>query len=119
MEGKRKDETFVIRYDALVCPKCGFKTVPRQKAADFALRIADAYRKAHGLLTGLEIKALRVKLGMTQRQFNEFLGIREGSVKRWELGEIQDPAMNRLMLLAVADEKRMEKTEHDREYILK
>jgi transcriptional regulator with XRE-family HTH domain len=54
----------------------------------------------------MEIRDLRTKLGMTQRQFAAFLPVGIASVKRWELGEIQDPAMNRLMVLAVAEEER-------------
>jgi hypothetical protein len=46
---------------------------------------------------------------MTQRQFADFLPVGIASVKRWEVGEIQDPAMNRLMLLAVAEEERKRK----------
>jgi putative zinc finger/helix-turn-helix YgiT family protein len=104
--GSRKGESFTIETEALVCPECGFKTVPREGATQFAIRVADAYREAHGLLTSLEIKAMRKRLGMIQAQFNRFLHVGEASVKRWELGEIQSPAMNQLMLLAVAEEER-------------
>jgi putative zinc finger/helix-turn-helix YgiT family protein len=107
--GTRKGEPYTVRMEALVCPKCGFKTVSRENAAQFALQTADAYRKRHGLLTSMEIRDLRTKLGMTQLQFAEFLPVGIASVKRWELGEIQDPAMNRLMLLAVAEEERKRK----------
>ena len=103
IEGTRRGESFIIRSEALVCPKCGFKTVPREKAADFSLRVANAYRKAHGLLTSLEIKDLRSRLQMSQKQFADFLQVGVASVKRWEVGEIQDAAMNRLMILAVAE----------------
>ena len=101
--GSRKGESFTIDMDALVCPKCGFKTVPRERAAQFSLRTANAYRKAHGLLTSLEIKDLRLVLGMTQKQFTDFLQAGEASVKRSELGEIQSRAMDRLMRLAAAE----------------
>lgn len=46
--GSRKGESFKIRMDALVCPKCDFTTVPRERAAQFALKTANAYRQAHG-----------------------------------------------------------------------
>ena len=106
LAGSRKGESFAIEMEALVCPKCGFKTVPQERAAEFALRTADAYREAHKLLTRTEIRDMRRRLGMTQVQFTKFLDVGEASVKRWELGEIQSPAMNRLMLLAVAEEER-------------
>lgn len=107
--GTRKGEPYTVRMEALVCPKCAFKTVSREHAAEFALRTANAYRERHGLLTSRGIRDLRAKLGMTQRQFADFLPVGIASVKRWEVGEIQDPAMNRLMLLAVAEEERKRK----------
>jgi putative zinc finger/helix-turn-helix YgiT family protein len=112
LTGSRKGESFTVDMEALVCPKCAFKTVPRERAAQFALRTANAYRKAHGLLTSLEIKDLRGRLRMTQKQFNEFLHVGEASVKRWELGEIQSPAMDRLIRLSVAEEERYHRPEY-------
>lgn len=103
LTGSRKGESFTVQMDALVCPKCQFKTVSRERAAQFSLRIANAYRKTHGLLTSLEIRDRRARLKMTQKQFTDFLGVGDVSVKRWELGEIQSPAMDRLIRLAVAE----------------
>jgi HTH-type transcriptional regulator/antitoxin MqsA len=105
LKGSRKGESFTVEMDALVCPNCGFKTVPRERAAQFALRIANAYRNAHGLLTSMEIKDLRARLCMTQKQFTDFLGAGQASVKRWELGEIQSKAMDRLMRLSAAEKQ--------------
>jgi DNA-binding transcriptional regulator YiaG len=36
---------------------------------------------------------------MSQRQFASYLGVGVASIKRWELGQIQDEAMNNLMVL--------------------
>jgi transcriptional regulator with XRE-family HTH domain len=36
---------------------------------------------------------------MSQRQFATYLGVGVASIKRWELGQIQDEAMNNLMVL--------------------
>ena len=66
---------------------------------EYALRISDAYRAKHGLLTSDEIKKRRTALGMTQEEFAAFLGVGPASVKRWELGKVQHNAMNRLMVL--------------------
>ncbi len=67
--------------------------------AGFALRVADAYRQKHKLLTSSQIKDRRLDLGMSQQQFASYLGVRSSSVKRWELGYIQDKAMNDLIFL--------------------
>lgn len=97
--GTTHGESVPIISDALVCSNCGFKTVPSGKMGEFALRVADAYRVRHGLLTSSQIKERRLDLGMSQQQFASYLGVGSSSVKRWELGYIQDKAMNDLMLL--------------------
>jgi putative zinc finger/helix-turn-helix YgiT family protein len=104
--GSRKGESFPVDVEALVCPKCDFTTVPRERAADFALRVANAYRKKHGLLTSLDLKDIRAQLRMTQKQFyGKFVPVGEASGKRWELGEIQSRAMDRLIRYEVAHRK--------------
>lgn len=110
--GRRKGESFTIRITTLACPNCGFKTIPKDLMGEFALCTADAYREAHGLLTSQEIKDIRAKLNLTQQEFADFLHVGVASVKRWELGEIQDAAMNRLIVLSVeALERELEAQE--------
>ena len=48
LTGKTHGESFTIQSEALVCPMCGFKTVPTERMGEFALRIADAWREKHG-----------------------------------------------------------------------
>jgi putative zinc finger/helix-turn-helix YgiT family protein len=88
-----------VNTEALVCVNCGFKTVRTEHMGEFALRVADAYRVQHGLLTSSEIRDRRLNLGMSQQQFANYLGVGVASVKRWELGQVQDEAMNTLMVL--------------------
>ena len=80
----RKGESFTVRMEALVCPKCTPATVPAERAGQLALRTANAYRQAHGLLTSMEIRDLRAVLRMNQKQFVNFLHVGVASVKRWE-----------------------------------
>lgn len=105
LTGSRKGESFTVEMDALVCPQCDFKTVPKNRAAQFALRIANAYRKNHGLLTSLDLRDMRASLCMTQKAFYDFVGVGEASGKRWELGEVQSRAMDRLIRLAFAEKQ--------------
>jgi len=99
LTGATHGERFDIITDALCCPNCGFKTIPTETMGQFALRVADAYRQKHGLLTSSQIKDRRLDLGMSQQQFASYLGVGSSSIKRWELGSIQDKAMNDLILL--------------------
>jgi len=99
LKGRVRGEIFTIASDALVCPKCGFSTIPKEKMGEFSARVADAYRQKHGLLTSGQIKDCRADLGMTQQQFANYIGVGVASVKRWELGQLQDEAMNELIML--------------------
>jgi transcriptional regulator with XRE-family HTH domain len=55
---------------------------------------------AHGLLTTSEIKAARKRLRLTQQQFADRLKAGIASVKRWELGAIQDESSDLLIRLS-------------------
>jgi transcriptional regulator with XRE-family HTH domain len=56
---------------------------------------ADDYRRKHGLLTSEVIRARREALGMSQAVFAEWVGIGVASVKRYELGGVQDAGIDK------------------------
>jgi putative zinc finger/helix-turn-helix YgiT family protein len=99
LTGYRNSEEFVVRVPGLYCTKCGFKTIDNSQSTKFTKAVSDAYRNAHNLLTGVEIKDRRARFGMTQIQFAEHLGVGTASVKRWESGLIQEKAMDELIRL--------------------
>ncbi len=92
-------ETFTVKTQAIVCPYCGFSTVDAPHLDEYYRAVADAYRTAHGRLTSDQIVAARKRLKMSQRAFARFLGVGEASIKRWELGKVQDRAMDELIRL--------------------
>jgi putative zinc finger/helix-turn-helix YgiT family protein len=94
LEGIRHGESFTVETSGLKCDRCGFQTIDSVQSADFTRLISDEYRRAHGLLTSDEIRSRRARLGMSQQRFSEYLGAGVASVKRWELGQIQDRAMD-------------------------
>ncbi|HMF76405.1 MAG TPA: type II TA system antitoxin MqsA family protein [Bryobacteraceae bacterium] len=98
-----KGEHFLVQMSkALVCPACCYATVDGRDMPEYMRLTADAYRRKHGLLTSDEIRALRGRLRMTQDEFASYLGgVGVASVKRWELGQIQAKAMDRLIRLMV------------------
>ncbi|MCI0622304.1 MAG: helix-turn-helix domain-containing protein [Acidobacteria bacterium] len=53
-----------------------------------------------------ELKAARKKLGMTQPQLADALGVDRVSVARWETGTRRIPPMLRLALKAIQMERR-------------
>lgn len=102
--GTRNGETVKVFMEGVVCANCGYKTVEANRMGEFALKVSDAYREAHGLLTSEDIRHRRHRLKMSQSQFARHLGVGVASVKRWELGQIQDEAMNTLIVLKTDSE---------------
>jgi putative zinc finger/helix-turn-helix YgiT family protein len=99
LTGERNGESFSVSVPGMVCSKCGFSTISNKQSGKFTQAVSDAYRSAHGLLTGTDLKRLRTRLGMSQVEFAEHLGVGPASVKRWECGQIQDKAMDQLIRL--------------------
>ncbi len=99
IEGEVHGESYAIECQALVCPRCGYKTIGAAQTQEFMRLLADAYRIGHGLLTSVEIKSMRSALGWSQMELAERTGAGIASIKRWELGKIQDQAMDKLLRL--------------------
>jgi putative zinc finger/helix-turn-helix YgiT family protein len=99
LDGERNGEFFTVTMDGLRCEQCGFQTIDSNQSAEFTRLVSDAYRSAHGLLTGAEIRARRQAMGMTQAEFAAYLGTGVASVKRWESGQIQEKGMDELIRL--------------------
>ena len=98
-EGEVRGESFKIKSEGMVCPQCGFKTLNSSQMDDFRLQLSETYRKKHDLLTSEEIIEYRGRLNKTQEEFADYLGVGVASLKRWELGKIQDPSSDKLMRL--------------------
>jgi putative zinc finger/helix-turn-helix YgiT family protein len=98
--GTRNDEEFAVRVHGLECSSCGFQTIDNSQSGEFTKAVSDAYRAAHGFLTGAEIKERRHDwLNMSHKTFAEYLGVGVASTKRWENGQVQDRAMDNLIRL--------------------
>jgi putative zinc finger/helix-turn-helix YgiT family protein len=93
--GKIKKMTYTVKMLALVCDRCHHIAVEGEDMPEYMRRIADAYRSDHGLYTSDEIRAIRGK--HTQQRFADALGVGVASVKRWELGLVQDKGNDRLI----------------------
>lgn len=105
LPGSRNGEDFEVTVDGIHCDNCGYKTVLNSQSGVFTRAVSDAYRIAHGLLTGHEMLELRTRLGLSQVEFAEYLGVGSASVKRWESGQIQDKAMDNLIRLKAQPEQ--------------
>jgi putative zinc finger/helix-turn-helix YgiT family protein len=94
--GEIKRKKYVVRTQALVCDACGHIALEGKDTQEFMRRVADAYRSANNLLTSEQIRALRG--GLSQQRFADAIGLSVASIKRWELGLIQDKKSNRTLL---------------------
>ncbi len=97
VSGEVRGEKFTVRCEAMVCDRCRFQVLSDAQSAAYTAAVSDAYREKHGLLTSREVQAIRRRLGLSQAAFARLLNLREGSVKRWESGLIQDGAHDRLI----------------------
>lgn len=90
---------FEVEGKVLVCPQCGFQAIPADLLGEHGRLVDEGYREAAGLLSADEILAARKSLGLNQLEFAKYLGVGEASVKRWELGALQDKSSDDLIRL--------------------
>ncbi len=105
VEGEVRGERFTVASKALVCDRCGYQAMEGEDVQEFMRALGDAYRRAHRLLTSAEIRSRRGALGMSQSEFSVYLGVGVASIKRWELGAIQDVAIDRYLRLKTDPEE--------------
>ena len=94
--------TYRVEIPDLSAPRCGHcRALSLDDEAD--RQISAAFRREARLLAPEEIRQGREKLGLTQKQFAQLLGIGEATVSRWETGaQIQQRAMDRFLRLCFA-----------------
>jgi len=90
VEGQIRGEVYGVSTPALDCDKCGHSVLEGDAVQEHLRRLSDAYRSAHGLLTSQEIRNRRLALNMSQAEFARYLRVGIASIKRWELGAIQE-----------------------------
>lgn len=88
-----------IAYTAKLhqCEKCRLELADVEEAANIQDQLADAYRKAVGLLHGEEIRRLRQEKGLSQQALADAMDVGIASIKRWETGVIQSKSMDSLL----------------------
>lgn len=118
-----KDESVLVtQFPALVCEKCGYETIRGSDMPEYMRAAADVYRRRYGLLTSDEIRLRRGCLGYSQEEFAAYLEVGPASIKRWEMGQVQDRAMDKLIRVctdlndAYTNYERVERMLAPREY---
>lgn len=99
---------FEVEDSVWVCNQCGAISIPPDRLKEHGRLVNEAYRRLAGILSVEEIKAARHRLRMSQRQFAEYLGVGEASVKRWETGVLPDKSSSDLIRLKTDPEAALE-----------
>jgi HTH-type transcriptional regulator/antitoxin MqsA len=88
LEFEYKGERTVCRdRRAFVCSVCAEEFLAAKDERAIERRLTDARRKVDGLLTSVEIRAIRRRFGFTQVQFAEVLGVGKKNFARYESGQ--------------------------------
>lgn len=99
---KVKVKDLEINYDekSAYDEKSGEEVFVREIEIENDIKLFDIYKKEKGLMTSYEIKELREKYGLTQKEFARVLGLGEVSINRFENGSIQTASVNSTLSLA-------------------
>lgn len=103
---KRKVEVNVkgkmIEFNELykIDPKTGEEVFDRNIEIENDIRLYDIYKKQMNLLTSSEIKNIRKKYGMNQKEFALSIGVGEITIHRFENGSIQTESVDSIIRLS-------------------
>lgn len=81
-------------------PENGEEVFDRNIEIENDIRLYDIYKKRVNLLTTNEIKLIRKKYGMNQKEFSQALGFGEITIHRFENGSIQTEAVDAVIRLS-------------------
>lgn len=83
-----RGERIVVENSVWQCPNCRTELF-HEEFTKHAIRAAYAeYRRRKGIPTPEEIKALRIRLRLSQRDFAKLLGLEETAISRYENGAL-------------------------------
>jgi len=94
-----KGESLTIpNYVTYTCAECGESIVDNATLKESGRKLKDFQREVDGLLTGTQIKAIRLKLSLTQEQLADIIGGGLKSLARYESGQVcQSKGMDNLL----------------------
>ena len=81
------------------------------------VRLYNIYKKRMNLLTTNEIKEIRERYGLSQKDFALALGMGEITINRLENGSIQSEAVDSIIRLSESPRNMLELIEKNRQYI--
>lgn len=80
--------TVPVHEELYRCDVCGEEEFSFEQMQAVERQAGQAYRQQQGFLQPEEIRALRERLGLTQAQLEDALGLGKKTVARWEAGRV-------------------------------
>ena len=96
-----------VESSPLVCLSCGEGYYGPGEMGDRLQEAANALRRELGLLLPSDIRALRLRLGLTQLEFERLLGVGRKTVVRWERGTISHNKATDTLLRVIAHDPKV------------
>jgi putative zinc finger/helix-turn-helix YgiT family protein len=92
-----KNKAITYQETYYYCPIEGEEFVPDFLMDENLLKARDAYRSSENLLTSVEIKSIRQKYGLTQKELSNILGWGDITIQRYEKKFIQDETYDKIL----------------------
>lgn len=92
--------TLILYDEYYLVDKNGAEIFDRNVEIENDKRLYDIYKKQNNLLTNFEIKKIRQKYGLSQKEYALVIGVGEVTVHRFENGAIQTEAIDSIMKLS-------------------
>ena len=87
----------------LRCPKCHETVLRMDDARKLQHGALENYRKKYGLLTGVEIRTVRERFGLTQAELARLLRLGSNTISRWEADRNVQAASMDILLRMIRD----------------
>ncbi len=92
-----KDESVDYKAEYFYCNQADEYYTDEAMCSQNDIRMKDAYREANGLLTSEDIREIRSKYGISQKDFCILLGWGEKTITRYEGHQVQDKAHDAIL----------------------
>lgn len=111
-----RQETVEVSREVFRCESCQEKFFTPAQAHTYTCAVKDEIRKKYGLLPPKRIAEIRTKLGLSQHELEELLGIGPKVIVRWESGKvIQGGAQDSLLRLLERDPATLKRLQQIKE----
>lgn len=100
-----KQQAYNVLVDYSVCNQCGEEIITTEQIHANEARVREAKKKLDGLLSCEEIRAIRIRLKLTQEEAAKVFGGGVNAFSKYERGEVtQSAAMDKLIRVAADDQ---------------